>query len=100
MFPDHSEIHANLQYRPELSWLSTYGTERLDAIRRGDLLSGGRYLDAATLAEILQGAGIPTITAGAKPVEEVEEAEAEEGLSADELVSRLIAAYKAAKRSP
>ena len=68
MFPDHSGIHANLQYRPELSWLSTYGTESLDAIRRGDLLSGGRYLDAATLAEILQAAGIPTITAGAKPV--------------------------------
>ena len=68
MYPDHSGIMANAQYRPELSWQSSYGTEGFDAIRRGDLLSGGHYLKAATLAEILQQAGYPTITAGAKPV--------------------------------
>lgn len=68
MFPGHSGILANIQYRPELNWLSPYGTENLDAIRRGDLLTDGRYLGAATIAEILQKAGIPTITAGAKPV--------------------------------
>lgn len=68
MYPEHSGIVANLEYRPELSWLSAYGTESLDTVRRGDLLSEGHYLGAATLAEILQQAGLPTITAGAKPV--------------------------------
>jgi arylsulfatase A-like enzyme len=68
MYPEHSGILANVQYRPELNWLGTYGTENLDAIRRGDLLSDGHYLGTATLAEILQQAGIPTIIAGAKPV--------------------------------
>ena len=67
-YPDQSGVLANIQYRPELSWLATYGTESFDAVRRGDLLSDGHYLGAATVAEILQQAGFPTITAGAKPV--------------------------------
>jgi arylsulfatase A-like enzyme len=68
MYPDHSGVVANVQYRPELNWLSSYGTESLDAIRRGDLLTEGHYVGASTMAEILQQAGIATITAGAKPV--------------------------------
>lgn len=68
MFPDRSGIAANIQYRPDLSWLGTYGTESLDAVRRGDLLTDGHYLEAATVPEILQGAGFRTITAGAKAV--------------------------------
>ncbi len=67
-YPDHSGVLANAQYRPELSWLTSFGTESLDAVRRYDLLSDGHYLAVPTLAEILQGAGIPTVTAGAKPV--------------------------------
>ena len=35
---------------------------------RADLLSDGHYLEAATVAETLQQAGIPTVVAGAKPV--------------------------------
>jgi arylsulfatase A-like enzyme len=68
MFPNHDGIMGNTQYRPELTWLSPYGTENFDAIRRGDLLTDGHYLEAATLPEILQQAGFRTITAGAKPV--------------------------------
>ena len=68
MYPEHSGIVANVEYRPELSWLSSYGTEGFDAIRRGDLLSEGHYVGAPTLPEILQQAGVATITAGAKPV--------------------------------
>jgi predicted AlkP superfamily pyrophosphatase or phosphodiesterase len=68
VYPDHSGILANVQYRPELSWLWSFGTESLDAIRRGDLLWDGHYLGVPTVAEILQLAGIPSVTAGAKPV--------------------------------
>jgi predicted AlkP superfamily pyrophosphatase or phosphodiesterase len=68
MHPDHSGVVANTEYRPDLGWLGSYSTEGLDAIRRGDSLSGGHYLEAATVPEILQAAGFPTITAGAKPV--------------------------------
>jgi arylsulfatase A-like enzyme len=68
VYPQHSGILGNIQYRPDLSWLGTYATESFDAMRRGDLLSDGHYLGAPTVAEILQQAGFPTITAGAKPV--------------------------------
>jgi arylsulfatase A-like enzyme len=68
MYPAHSGILANVEYRPDLSWLTSYGTEGFDAVRRGDFISGGRYLGAATVAEILQQAGFPTIIAGAKPL--------------------------------
>ncbi|MFO1498715.1 MAG: alkaline phosphatase family protein [Verrucomicrobiota bacterium] len=68
MHPEHSGVMANTGYRPDLNWLTSYGTESLDAVRRGDLLSQGRYLEAATLPEMLQAAGIATVIAGAKPV--------------------------------
>ena len=66
--PAHSGILANSQYRPDLSWLGPFGTEQLDPVRRGDLLSGGRYLAVPTLPELLQAAGIPTAVAGSKGV--------------------------------
>jgi predicted AlkP superfamily pyrophosphatase or phosphodiesterase len=68
MQPDHSGIIANTEYRPELSWLNSYATETLDAVRRGDLSSQGHYLQTATVAETLHAAGFPTVVAGAKPI--------------------------------
>src|SRR5438034_4431142 len=29
MYPDHSGVMANVEYRPDLNWLSSYGTESL-----------------------------------------------------------------------
>lgn len=66
--PGRSRVIANTEYRPEISVTGTFGTEALDAVRRGDLLTDGHYLGAETLAEILQDAKIPTIIAGSKPV--------------------------------
>lgn len=66
--PGRNGIQANVDFRPELNFLTTYASESLDAVRRGDLLTGGHYLNVPTLAETLQQAGIPTIIAGAKPV--------------------------------
>jgi predicted AlkP superfamily pyrophosphatase or phosphodiesterase len=68
VYPNRSGVMANSDYRPEIGWLSSFGTESLDAIRRGDLLTEGNYLTAATLPEILHEAGYPTIIAGTKPV--------------------------------
>jgi arylsulfatase A-like enzyme len=67
-YPGRNGIQANVDFRPELSYLSHYATESLDAVRRGDLLTDGHYLAVPTLAETLQQAGLPTIIAGAKPV--------------------------------
>jgi arylsulfatase A-like enzyme len=66
--PGRSGVIANTEYRPEISILSTFATEGLESVRRGDLLTDGNYIRTPTLAEILQDAGIPTVTAGSKPV--------------------------------
>jgi arylsulfatase A-like enzyme len=68
MHPSHSGIMANVEYRAELGWLSTFATESLDAMRRGDFLSDGNYLLVPTVAEILHEAGVSTVVAGTKPV--------------------------------
>ncbi len=67
-YPEHNGVYANSDYRPALGWLAANAIEALDPIRRGDFLTGGHYLLVPTVAEILQGAGYPTIIAGAKPV--------------------------------
>jgi len=68
MLPDHSGIIANSEYRPDISWLNAYGTEALDVVRRGDLVSQGHYLQAPTVPELLHVAGFATVVAGAKPI--------------------------------
>ena len=68
MDPEHSGIMANSGYRPDINWLNSFGTESLDAVRRGDMMTQGHYLEAATVPEILQQAGISTVIAGAKPI--------------------------------
>src|ERR1043165_5267550 len=68
MYPNHSGIIANRDYRPEMGWQDSLGTESVEAIRRGDLLSSGHFIAVPTLAEILHEAGYRTIVAGTKPV--------------------------------
>ncbi len=68
MNPGRNGIQANADFQPQINFLTYFATEGLDHVRRGDLLTGGNYLLTPTLAEMLQQAGIPTITAGTKPV--------------------------------
>lgn len=67
-YPDRSGIIANRDFRPEIDGEDSLGTESIEAIRRGDTLSGGHYLEMPTIAEIVQQAGFPTAVAGTKPV--------------------------------
>jgi predicted AlkP superfamily pyrophosphatase or phosphodiesterase len=66
--PGRSGIIANSDYRQELNFTSAVASEALDVIRRGDLLSGGRYVAADTVAELIQDAGFHTYIAGTKGV--------------------------------
>jgi arylsulfatase A-like enzyme len=68
MQPDHSGVIANAEYRPDLNWLSSYGTEALEIVRRADMASQGHYLLVPTVTELLHTQGIPTAVAGAKPI--------------------------------
>jgi arylsulfatase A-like enzyme len=67
-YPARSTVIANVDYRPRIDGQLPIGVEALDTIRRGDEVSGGHYLGAPTVAEILQTHGWPTVVAGSKQV--------------------------------
>lgn len=68
MYPANSGLIGNREYRPAIKPGEPFGTESPDAIRKGDELSGGKYLAVPTLYETVQRAGGPTVVAGTKPV--------------------------------
>jgi arylsulfatase A-like enzyme len=68
VYPEHSGITANKVYWPEMDRMRVVATEDLDVVRRGDKRSGGHYIEAPTLTEILEQAGFRTAVAGTKPV--------------------------------
>lgn len=67
-YPAHSGIVANKEYRPRINLLKAVSTESPEAVRGGDYLTQGHYLNVATVAEIVQAAGRRTAVAGTKPV--------------------------------
>src|SRR5262245_37183475 len=67
-YPAHSGIMANKEYRPAINPLAPVNTESALALRAGDRLTKGHYLNRLTIAEILHNAGHPTAVAGTKPV--------------------------------
>lgn len=68
VFPRRSGISANKEFRAEIDPLKPFGTEALQAVRRGDELSGGKYVRVSTIAEMVRANGGTTAVAGAKPV--------------------------------
>jgi len=44
--------HGQLGYRPEIAYLARVELRASDVIRRVDLLTGGRFIEVPTVAEI------------------------------------------------
>lgn len=68
MYPANSGLMGNREYRPRINPSEPTATESLEAIRKGDGLTGGKYLAVPTMYETLQAAGFSTLVAGTKPV--------------------------------
>ncbi len=68
VFPQRSGVSANKEFRATIDPLKPFGTESLAAARRGDELTGGKYLRVPTIAEMVRAHGGATAVAGAKPV--------------------------------
>jgi arylsulfatase A-like enzyme len=68
--PHTSGIMANKEYRPAIDPLKSVAMEDVKTVREGDLVSHDRYLQVATVAEILraQSPARSTTIAGTKPV--------------------------------
>ena len=67
-YPGHSGLIANREYRPAIDPLKTIAMEDLAAIRKGDEITGGKYLRVPTLPELLQAAGTRTVVTGTKRI--------------------------------
>jgi arylsulfatase A-like enzyme len=66
--PARSGIIGNREFRPAIDPRKPIATEAVEAVRKGDVLTGGKYLAVPTLAETIQQAGFRTAIAGTKPV--------------------------------
>ena len=68
MYPAHSLVIANTDYRPRIDPENSVGIESPAVLRKGDEISDGHYLGATTLAEFLHARGQATVIAGSKQV--------------------------------
>lgn len=68
VYPLHSGVMANHEYRPDIELLKPIAVETPKAVKKGDELTGGKYLRMPTIAEMLRRAGLRTVVAGTKPV--------------------------------
>ena len=68
MYPEHSGLIANYDYRPRIEKKKFVSTEQASVIQKGDELSHGKYLKVPTLAELVRRSGGRTAVAAAKTV--------------------------------
>jgi arylsulfatase A-like enzyme len=68
VYPGHSGLIANHDYRPEIDSRKSLDVEIPAVMEKGDELSGGKYISIPTIAEIVQRAGGRTAIAAAKTV--------------------------------
>jgi len=68
VYPNHSGLIANYEYRPEIDSRKLINVENPAVVRKGDELSGGNYIAISTIAELVQKSGRRTAIATAKTV--------------------------------
>lgn len=68
VYPNRNSLLANREYRPQIDPRNAFENGDPPIIKKGDELTGGKYLAAPTIAEIVRGAGRRTAIAGTKSV--------------------------------
>jgi arylsulfatase A-like enzyme len=67
-YPGHNGLIANHDYRPEIDEKKSIEVETQRAVQKGDEISGGKYVAAPTIAQLVRSAGGSTAIAAAKTV--------------------------------
>src|SRR5215471_1954113 len=67
-YPDHSGILANHDYQSVINGTKSIDVESVGVVRKGDELTGGKYLKVPTIAELIHEQGGETAIAAAKTV--------------------------------
>ena len=68
VYPNRNSLLANREYRPRIDPRNAFENGDLSIIKKGDEVTGGKYLASLTIAEIVRGAGRRTAIAGTKGV--------------------------------
>src|SRR5881409_3221618 len=68
VYPSKNAIIANHVYRPDIDLNHAIDVEIPAVVKKGDELSGGKYISVPTIAEVVQRAGGRTVIATAKTV--------------------------------
>jgi arylsulfatase A-like enzyme len=68
LYPGKNGIIANHVYRPDIDPHHAVDVELSPVVEKGDELSGGKYIAAPTIAELVQQAGARSLIAAAKTV--------------------------------
>jgi arylsulfatase A-like enzyme len=68
VYPGKSGILANYVYRADIDPHHAVAVELLSVVHKGDELSGGKYISAPTIAELVQRSGARSVVAAAKTV--------------------------------
>src|SRR4051812_37280024 len=68
MYPAHSGVIANHEFRPQIDSQKPVDVENPDVVRKGDELTHGHYIAAPTIAELVQKSGGRSVIAAAKTV--------------------------------
>lgn len=68
VYPNRNGLLANREYRPRIDATKPFENAEPDIIKKGDEVSGGKYLASATVAETVRAAGLGTAIAGTKSV--------------------------------
>jgi arylsulfatase A-like enzyme len=68
VYPGRSGIIANHVYRPDIDRNYTVDVEFSSVVKKGDQLSGGKYIAVPTIAELVQRAGARSLITAAKTV--------------------------------
>jgi arylsulfatase A-like enzyme len=83
MYPGKTGIIANHEYRPEIDSNHVIDVEIPTVVKKGDGLSGGKYISVPTIAELVQKAGGRTAIASAKTIGLLLDRHAGTGLAKD-----------------
>lgn len=68
VYPNRNSLLANREYRPQINPRTAFENCEPSIIKKGDEVTGGKYLGAPTIAEMVHAAGRRTAIAGTKSV--------------------------------
>src|SRR6185436_12068925 len=68
VYPNRNNLLANREYQPLINPHTFFENGEMPIIKKGDEVTGGKYLAAPTIAEIVRGAGRRSVIAGTKSV--------------------------------